>query len=68
MAKTKQISISEYANKVDASKFRNNREHPNGKVTASAIKYRIKNNMTLPDVVKYIKVGKIHLLVVDANF
>ena len=45
MAKTKQISISEYANKVDASKFRNNREHPNGKVTASAIKYRIKNNM-----------------------
>ncbi len=66
--KTKQISIQEYVAKVDASEFRNNRQHPNGKVTHSAIKYRIKNNMNLPSVIKYTKVGRIHILSVDVNF
>lgn len=66
--KTKQISIQEYANKVDSSKFRSNREHPDGLITHSAIKYRIKNGMSLPDVIKYTKVGRIHILTVTNDF
>ncbi|MGI9137649.1 MAG: hypothetical protein ACR2IM_01280 [Sediminibacterium sp.] len=66
--KTKQISVSEYAAKVDPSLFRSNRKNPNSSLTQQAIKYRIKNNMHLPDVIKYNKVGKVHVLTVNANF
>lgn len=66
--KTKQISVTEYASRVDSSLFRSNRKNPNAPLTQQAIKYRIKNNMHLPEVIKYNKVGKVHVLTVDANF
>jgi len=66
--KTKQISVTEYAGKVDPSLFRSNRKNPNASLTQQAIKYRIKNNMHLPDVLKYNKVGKVHVLTVNENF
>jgi hypothetical protein len=66
--KTKQISIGEYVKKIDSGKFRQNREHPDGMITHSAVKYRIKNGMNLPDVIKYTKVGRIHILTVNSDF
>ena len=66
--KTKQISLMEYAEKINPSHFRANRKYPNEKITQQAIKYRVKNGLPLPEVIKYNKVGKIHVLTVLANF
>lgn len=66
--KTKQISLMEYAQKISPSHFRANRKFPNEQLTQQAIKYRIKKGLPLPEVVKYNKVGKIHVLTVLANF
>lgn len=66
--KIKQISIKEYAEKINPNLFRANRKNPNRPMTQQAIKYRIKNNMTLPEVIKYTKIGKIHILSVNQNF
>ena len=66
--KTKQISVKEYASKVDPSLFRSNRKNPDASLTQQAIKYRIKHNMHLPHVIKYNRVGKIHVLSVLTNF
>jgi len=66
--KTKQISLMEYSTKVSPSHFRANRKHPNQQITQQAIKYRIKNGLPLPEVIKYNRVGKIHVLTVSANF
>jgi hypothetical protein len=66
--KIKQISVSEYASKIDPIYFRENRKNPNAKITQQAIKYRIKNNMNLPEVLKYNKIGKVHVLTVNAEF
>ena len=66
--KVKQISLMEYSQKIDPSHFRANRKFPNQQITQQAIKYRIKNGMPLPEVVKYNRVGKIHVITVLANF
>jgi hypothetical protein len=66
--KTKQISVSEYASKIDPSHFRENRKNPHAQITQQAIKYRILNNLQLPEVIKYNRVGKVHVLTVSANF
>ena len=66
--KIKQISVSEYASKIDPIYFRENRKNPNATITQQAIKYRIKNNMTLPEVLKYNKIGKVHVLTVKFDF
>jgi hypothetical protein len=66
--KTKQISVKEYAAKIDPENFRANRKYPTAPMTQQAIKYRIKNNLALPEVLKYNKIGKIHILTVKENF
>ena len=66
--KTKQISLMAYSQKINPSHFRANRKFPNQQITQQAIKYRIKNGMPLPEVVKYNRVGKIHVITVLANF
>jgi hypothetical protein len=66
--KIKQISVKEYAEKINPSLFRANRKNPNAPMTQQAIKYRIKNNLQLPEVIKYNRVGKIHVLSVNENF
>jgi hypothetical protein len=66
--KTKQISVTEYCSKIDPSYFRSNRKNPNAKISQQAIKYRINNNMHLPEVLKYNKVGKVHVLSVNNDF
>ena len=66
--KTKQISVKEYAEKINPTLFRANRKSPNAPMTQQAIKYRIKNNLQLPEVIKYNRVGKIHILMVNENF
>lgn len=66
--KTKQISVKEYAEKINPEHFRANRKDLNAPMTQQAIKYRIKNNLQLPEVLKYNRVGKIHILTVDINF
>jgi|GEM_PF-1724450 hypothetical protein len=66
--KVKQISLMEYSQKINPSHFRANRKFPNQQITQQAIKYRIKNGMPLPEVVKYNRVGKIHVITVLANF
>ena len=66
--KTKQISLMEYSQKINPSHCRANRKFPNQQITQQAIKYRIKNGMPLPEVVKYNRVGKIHVITVLANF
>ena len=66
--KVKQISLMEYSQKINPSHFRANRKFPNQQITQQAIKYRIKNGMLLPEVVKYNRVGKIHVITVLANF
>ena len=68
MMKSKQISLKEYADKINPEHFRANRKNLNDPMTQQAIKYRIKNNMHLPEVLKYTRVGKVHVLTVDANF
>lgn len=66
--KTKQISIKEYASKVNPEAFRANRKYPDLPITKQAVKYRIKHRMALPDVIKYTKIGTIHILTVNENF
>ena len=66
--KTKQISLSEYASRVSPECFRKNRKNPEEPLTQQAIKYRIKMGMELPDVIESKKIGKVHVLTVDANF
>lgn len=66
--KIKQISLMEYSQKINPSHFRANRKFPNQQITQQAIKYRIKNGMPLPEVVKYNRIGKIHVITVLANF
>ena len=66
--KTKQISIREYVAKINPNYFRISNKFPDMPVTPQAIKYRIKNGMGLPDVIKYTKVGRIHILTVPNDF
>ena len=66
--KTKQLSVLEYAQKINPVYFRKNRKYPNMPITRHTIMYRIKNNMPLPEVVKYDRVGKVHVLSVKADF
>jgi len=66
--KSKQISLMEYSQKINPTHFRANRKFPNQQITQQAIKYRIKNGLPLPEVVKYNRVGKIHVITVLANF
>ena len=65
---TKQISLQEYANKIDRDYFRLNKKNPYEKITQQAIKYRIKTGLPLPEVIKNNKVGRIHVLVVRNDF
>lgn len=66
--KIKQISVKEYAEKINPEHFRANRKYPDLPMTQQAIKYRIKNNMPLPEVIKYNRVGKVHVLSVRHDF
>jgi len=66
--KIKQISVKEYAEKINPDYFRANRKYPDKAITQQTIKYRIKNNMNLPEVIKYNRIGKIHVLTVNENF
>jgi len=66
--KTKQISVKEYADKINPEHFRPNRKDLTAPMTQQAIKYRIKHNLQLPEVIKYNRVGKVHVLTVNANF
>lgn len=58
----------EYAEKINPAHFRANRKRPEEQLTQQAIKYRVKKGLPLPEVIKYDKVGKIHVLTVLANF
>jgi hypothetical protein len=66
--KTKQISVLEYSQKINPEYFRKNRKYPNQPIKRHTIMYRIKNNMELPEVIKYNRVGKVHVLTVNTNF
>jgi hypothetical protein len=66
--KTKQISVLEYSQKINPSYFRKNRKYPDMPISRHTIMYRIRNNMELPEVIKYNRVGKVHVLMVNANF
>lgn len=66
--KTKQISVKEYADKINPALFRPNRRYPDNPITVQTVKHRIKKNMELPLVSKYTKIGKVHVLTVDINF
>ena len=66
--KTKQISVLEYSQKINPSYFRKNRKYPDMPITRHTIMYRIRNNMELPEVLKYTRIGKVHILMVNANF
>ena len=66
--KTKQISVLEYSQKKNPAYFRKNRKYPTMPITRHTIMYRIRNNMELPEVIKYNRVGKVHVLMVNANF
>jgi len=68
MMKTKQISVKEYADRINPEYFRANRKNLSAPMTQQSIKYRIKNNLQLPEVLKYNRVGKVHVLTVDSNF
>ena len=65
---TKQISVLEYSQKINPAYFRKNRKYPNMPIKRHTIIYRIRNNMELPEVIKYNRVGKVHVLMVNANF
>jgi hypothetical protein len=66
--KKKQISVLEYSQKINPAYFRKNRKYPNMPITRHTIMYRIRNNMELPEVIQYNRVGKVHVLMVNANF
>ena len=65
---TKQISVLEYANKINPSYFRKNRTDPNLPISRHAIMYRINKKLPLPEVISYIRVGKVHVLTVSIDF
>jgi hypothetical protein len=66
--KTKQISVLEYSQKINPAYFRKNRKYPTMPITRHTIMYRIRKNMELPEVIQYNRVGKVHVLMVNANF
>jgi len=66
--KTKQISVLEYAEKISPDYFRKNRKYPDMPITRHTIMYRIRNNIELPEVIKYTRIGKVHVLSVKNNF
>lgn len=66
--RTKRISVSEYASKVNTAEFRQNRKYPDRPITEQAVKYRIKKGIPLPDVISYERIGKVHVLTVRDNF
>lgn len=66
--KTKQISVLEYSQKISPAYFRKNRKYPDMPITRHTIMYRIRNNMELPEVIKYTRIGKVHVLSVKNNF
>ena len=66
--KTKQISVLEYSQKINPEYFRKNRKYLTMPITRHTIMYRIRNNMDLPEVLKYNRIGKVHVLTVTANF
>jgi hypothetical protein len=66
--KTKMISLSEYAEKINPLLFRSNRTDQTAAITKQAIKYRITNGIELPEVIKHTKIGKVHVLTVAENF
>lgn len=66
--KTKQISVAEYAEKINRNYFRENKKDPDAPLSKQAIKYRIKHGMKLPETLAYAKIGKVHVLTVDINF
>lgn len=66
--KIKQISLQEYAEKINRRYFRENKKNPTNPLTQQAIKYRVKMGMELPEVIKYDRVGKVHVLTVKDNF
>ena len=53
--KIKQISVSEYASKIDPIYFRENRKNPNARITQQAIKYRIKNTNVISSITTTVK-------------
>ena len=65
---TKQISVLEYSKKINPTYFRQNRKYPDSPITRHSIMYRIKNNMPLPEVLKYDRIGKVHVLTVLKDF
>jgi hypothetical protein len=68
VTQTKQISVLEYSKKINPTYFRQNRKYPDSPITRHSIMYRIKNNMSLPEVIKYDRIGKIHVLTVLNDF
>ena len=66
--KTKQISVLEYSQKINPEYFRKNRKYPNMPITRHTIMYRIRNNMELPEVLGYSRIGKVHVLKVKIDF
>lgn len=68
MKTTKQISVSEYASKINRNYFRENKKDPDAPLSEQAIKYRIKHKLKLPETLAYAKIGKVHVLTVDINF
>lgn len=68
MKTTRQISIAEYAKKINRNYFRENKKDPDAPLTEQAIKYRIKHGIKLPETLAYAKIGKVHVITVDINF
>jgi hypothetical protein len=68
MKKTRQISVAEYASKINRNYFRENKKDPDAPLTEQAIKYRIKQGIKLPETLAYAKIGKVHVITVDINF
>lgn len=68
MKTTKQISVSEYASKINRNYFRENKKDPDAPLSEQAIKYRIKHKIKLPETLAYNKIGKVHVITVDINF
>ena len=64
----KQISVLEYSKKINPTYFRQNRKYPDSPLTRHSIMYRIRNNMPLPEVLKYDRIGKVHVLTVLKDF
>jgi hypothetical protein len=66
--KTKQISVLEYSQRINPAYFRKNRKYLDKPVTRHTIMYRIRNNMELPEVLGYDRIGKVHVLKVKIDF